>query len=201
MRPRDISQLVIRAELMPETNRFTTRTIVAGFPGVGKSTAAKENPDLFLDLESSDYHWIVNDKGQKVCNPRWPNNYFQAILDAAFKPFNPTNEIYIYVLISTHKEILDLLRKCHIYYMAVVPKTKIIYIQRYIDRGSSDEFIESLNNNFEKYIKDIESSSAFGIHYTDDYLCNIYAPRPEDLINYSIDYSNFENSVAAVNEE
>ena len=193
MRPRDISELIIRAELIDQTSNFTTRTIVAGFPGVGKSEAAKLYPDKFLDMESSDYHWIY-DEGNKKANPMWPVNYFKAIMEAANKPFTVNGDKYLYVLISTHKEVLDLLRKCHVYYMAVVPKTKVIYIQRYIDRKSPVSFIETLDKNFEKFIKDIEESSAFGIHYTD--ILHVY----ELKMGYTVDYSNFGNPTAAVNE-
>lgn len=197
-RSRNISELIIRAELLPETDRYTQRTIIAGFPGVGKSTAAKEHPELFLDLESSDYHWIVDGEGNKVVNPVWPVNYFKAIMEAANTPFTANGPKYLYVLTSTHKEVLDLFRKCNIYYMAILPKTKIIYVQRYIDRKSSAEFIKKLNENFENYIKDVENSSAFGIHYTDHYLLDVYSPAPEDIINPTVDYTNFGDTTVNI---
>lgn len=197
-RNRNISNLIIRAELLPETDRFTQRTIIAGFPGVGKSTAAEKYPDYFLDMESSDYHWITDENGNKTANPMWPVNYFNAIMEAANTPFNVNGPKYLYVLTSTHKEVLDLFRKYHTYYMAVLPKSKDIYIQRYIDRKSSSDFIKKLDENFESFIKDVEESSAFGIHYTDHFLAELYKPAPEDIINPTVDFTNFGDPTAVV---
>ena len=57
-------------------NHSDNRYIVAGFPGTGKSTAAEWFPQEFIDMESSDYHWIhINGTGGKKINPEWPNNY------------------------------------------------------------------------------------------------------------------------------
>lgn len=197
-RSRNISNLIIRAELMSETDRYTQRTIIAGFPGVGKSTAAEKYPEYFLDMESSDYHWITDENGNKTANPMWPVNYFKAIMEAANKPFTANGPRYLYVLTSTHKEVLDLFRKCHIYYMAVLPKSKDIYIQRYIDRKSSSDFIKKLDANFESFIKDVEESSAFGIHYTDHFLAELYNPAPEDIINPTVDYTNFGDTTVNI---
>ena len=41
---------------MQSNEKVSTKKVIAGFPGVGKSTAAKLHPDIFIDLESSDYH-------------------------------------------------------------------------------------------------------------------------------------------------
>ena len=149
------------------------KTIVAGFAGIGKSTAGKKYPNLFIDMESSDYHWITDEGGNKYLNPEWPINYVNAILKA-------TETIKIgepfYVLTSTHSEVLEEFKKRQIYYMVVIPKTKSVALKRYKERGSSPKFIKSMENNFDKYIQDVKNSSAFLIYTTDMYLEDIFIP-------------------------
>ena len=151
---------------------YRIKNIIAGFPGVGKSTAAKNKDWMFLDMESSDYHWVIDDDGNKTCNPEWPINYVDAIIEAAHDNMSPQ----IYILISTHNEVLAELDKRHIYYNAVLPKSKDIYLQRYRERGNTEEFIEKLDANFDTFIKSVESTNVFGIYYTDDYLFSIFVP-------------------------
>lgn len=184
------TDLIIRPNLMPETFNFTNKLIVAGFPGTGKSTAAKNDPETFLDMESSDYHWVYKD-GVKIAHPEWPNNYIEAILEQANKTYDMSRHIYICT--STHKEVLDEFKARELYFMAVVPKTKSLYIQRYRDRGSSQEFIDLLDKKFEDFIGDIENSTAFGIYYTDGYLQNVWHPDSED-INVTPDFTGLNTT-------
>ena len=71
--------------------------VVFGFAGIGKSTLCKNtNNKKFLDLESSNFQWILNDE-QKLLpveqrkglifqkNPDWPDNYAKAIIDVRNK--------------------------------------------------------------------------------------------------------------------
>ena len=180
------TELFIRTNRLPDALNFSNKLIIAGFPGTGKSTAAKKMPELFVDMESSDYHWIY--KGDtKYTNPEWPKNYIEAILERANRPYN-TDEKHLYICISTHKEVLDELAARGIYYMAIVPKTKDLYIQRYRDRGSSQEFIDLLDKKFESFVEDIENSSAFGIYYTDGYLQNVCLTGGRD-VNVTPDFT------------
>lgn len=151
---------------------FKLKSIIAGFPGVGKSAAAKAKDWMFLDMESSDYHWIASSDDNKICNPNWPINYVDAILEAA----RDTGKTHIYILISTHNEVLAELDRRRIYYTAVLPRSKDIYIRRYVGRGNDAVFIQKLEENFESFIKSVESTNVFGIYYTDDFLLNIFAP-------------------------
>ena len=184
------TELVIRADLLSDSSNFTSKLIIAGFPGVGKSTAAKNRPEIFVDMESSDYHWVYKD-GTKCVNPEWPNNYITAIIEQADKPYD-SNHRYLYVCTSTHKEVLDEFRARGLYYTAIVPKTKSLYLQRYRDRGSSQEFIDLLDKKFEEFIEDIEKSSAFGIYYTDVYLQNVYLGGCDD--NVTPDFTNLNTN-------
>lgn len=167
----------------PDLNlKFRMKNIIAGFPGVGKSTAAKEKDWMFLDMESSDYHWIIDEDGNKVCNPAWPKNYVNAILAAA----NDATKPQIYILTSTHNEVLAEFDRLGLYYTAVLPRSKDIYIQRYRERGNTEEFIQKLESNFEEFIKSVESTNVFAIYYTDDYLYKIFVPDDSDSYPYSI---------------
>lgn len=158
------------------------KNIIAGFPGVGKSTAAKNKDWMFLDIESSDYHWVVDGEGNKVCHPEWPINYVDAIMEAAKDMGKPQ----LYILISTHNEVLTELDKRGIYYNAVLPRSKDIYLQRYRERGNTEEFITKLDVNFDTFIKSVESTNVFGIYYTDDYLFKIFVPNDTDEYPYKV---------------
>ena len=43
----------------------SSKIIIAGFPGVGKSEAAKIIPGVVMDVESSEWHWNED----KTLNP------------------------------------------------------------------------------------------------------------------------------------
>lgn len=158
------------------------KNIIAGFPGVGKSTAANNKHWIFVDMESSDYHWCYDGSGNKLCHPEWPINYVDAIMEAARDMMQPQ----LYILISTHNEVLTELDRRGIYYNAVLPKSKDIYLQRYRERGNSEEFIAKLDSNFDSFIKSVEDTKVFGIYYTDDYLINIFVRDSENEYPYKV---------------
>lgn len=167
----------------PDTSlKYNMKNIIAGFPGVGKSTAAEMKDWMFLDMESSNYHWMIDEKGDKVCNPAWPTNYVNAIIAASHDCTKPQ----LYILTSTHNEVLAEFDRLGLYYNAVLPKSKDVYIQRYRERGNSEEFIEKLESNFDAFIKSVESTNVFGIYYTDNYLYKIFVPDNRDAYPYSV---------------
>ena len=150
------------------------KIIIAGFPGVGKSTCASID-NKFIDLESSDFHWIYSADipSQKCKNPEWPQNYVDTIKTIA----NSTDDSQeyrdsIYIMCSTHKEVLTKLIENKLSFIIVAPKSKDLYIQRYRDRGSSEEFINSLDEHWDEYMQDI-SSYTIPVIYTDEYLGDI----------------------------
>lgn len=146
------------------------KIVICGFPGVGKSTAADNK--VMIDLESSDYHWIMTPEG-KVQHPEWPMNYISFISMLV----NETDglkdyEDLKYIFTSTHKEVIKGLMTKKIPFVIVAPKSKLKYIQRYRERGSSEAFIKSLRDNWGCYMKDI-SSYGVPVIYTDVYLGDI----------------------------
>lgn len=142
------------------------KVIIAGFPGVGKSTAAMINGLQVKDMESSDFHWITDENGNKVPNPKWPENYTLAIIEAAY---NDGCAAPLYIAISTHKVVLEELELRRIPFVVYAPETKEYAIGRYEARGSSPEFIKSIDEHWDEYMQDIHSYQAHCIQ-SDEYL-------------------------------
>lgn len=154
--------------------------IIAGFPGVGKSTAAKlfgttdiENENRCIDLESSDFHWIIDKDGGKHLHPEWPVNYINAMKLLLFETRGLEKYKNLkYVCISTHKDVLSALRDQEIEFCIVAPLSKENAIERYKKRGSSKEFIQKLDENWDTYMNDLNSYD-MPVIKTDEYLYDI----------------------------
>ena len=107
----------------------------------GKSTCGKKYKNV-IDMESTVYKYL-NEKGNdetrksnpdRIPNPSWPQNYFQALEEIKNK--------YDYILISD--DICDeFLHKNNYEYWQVYPQIdlKQEYLQRCKQRGNNDEFI------------------------------------------------------------
>ena len=109
--------------------------IICGYAGVGKSTAAKNLPNV-VDLESTPFkkNWkLYADVAQHMNN----NGYI--------------------VLLSWCKEIRDELLARGQQFFVAVPSVnhKESYRQRYIERGNTQEFIDLQMDNWEKWLEDI----------------------------------------------
>lgn len=123
--------------------------IIAGFPGVGKSSVVSY-PTTVYDVESSIFHWVIEEDGTRALNLLWPDNYINAIDRFAAMP-NATH-----VLVSTHKEVIEGLLKNHDI-VVVMPTNyqKNDYLQRYLRRGSSAEFIAMMDRKFDSMLADL----------------------------------------------
>ena len=115
--------------------------IICGFPGTGKSMMAKFSN--WVDLESTPFRereaWLL---------------YAEVAKHMSDSGYN--------VMVSTHKELLDALEQIETRYTVVVPPVsdKKIYMGRYYGRKNSQEFVEKLHSNWERWISDlIETSS------------------------------------------
>lgn len=118
-------------------------TVIAGFPGVGKTEAKKHlenNGVLALDSDSSNF-----DKEY------FPQNYIEHI-----KQVIADQEVRV-IFISSHKEVRDAMRDAGITYMMVhpVPELKEEYIRRYTERGSPQVFIEKIEANWDNWITEM----------------------------------------------
>lgn len=122
---------------------YKNTQIISAFPGCGKSHLYKNNGDkIILDSDSS-----------KFDKTNFPQNYIQHIKDNIGKA-----DI---ILVSSHKEVRDELVKNNIDFTLVYPQidTKLEYIERYIQRGSPESFINLLNNNWENWISELEAQT------------------------------------------
>lgn len=149
------------------SRHFISTTIVAGFPGIGKSTVAAKFPVMVRDLESSDFHWIksktnngdweLDENGNKIPNPLWPSNYIESIKALE------SSGMYLNVMVSSHKLIREEMVKAGIRYTNVFPENtpqmKKLILDRYKSRGSSPEFIENLDTHWDEYIAEMENDS------------------------------------------
>lgn len=106
------------------------------------------NPETTLDSDSSSFSWIEVD-GHKIRNTEFPNNYIQHIKENIGK--------YEFIFVSSHEEVRKALVKNCIFFYLMYPNIteKEMYIQRYKERGSSDEFINLISENWEKWIKQL----------------------------------------------
>ena len=120
--------------------------IISAFPGVGKTTYHKNNPETTLDSDSSGFSWVVNENGEKVRNPEFPQNYITHIKENIGK--------YKYIFVSSHKEVRDaLLDNCIFFYLVYpVNSRKEEFIQRYKDRGNDENFIKLVKTNWENWM-------------------------------------------------
>lgn len=106
--------------------------VIAGFPCIGKSYAAKrlqENGILAVDLESSIFHWNRFDD-LVVPNPTFPHNYIEAISNVIGK--------VSYVFLSTHEEVVNALISNGIDFKIVVPTISADYINELKSRNTLD---------------------------------------------------------------
>lgn len=124
--------------------------IISGFPGIGKSFVCEKYRDsdiIISDSDSSLFSWLE----PGVRNPEFPNNYVEHIIENIGK--------VDYILISSHDIVRKALAERGIQYILVYPDISLRdeYINRYIQRGSSEEFINNIKNTFEEFVYQCEN--------------------------------------------
>lgn len=124
--------------------------IISGFPGTGKSVLFNGNQNSVSDSDSSGYSWIINEQGEKVRNPEFPNNYIEHI-----KSLIGNKRV---ICVSTHDSVRKALKDNGIDYILVYPdrNCKSIYIDNYKNRGNDQKFIDMMNKNWDKFIDELE---------------------------------------------
>lgn len=158
--------------------------IISGFAGIGKTYFAKNNPDISIDLESSNFKWIfdgsienVDTEGRKgltnkTFNPEWPLNYIQAIKDA--------NAKYDFVFISMDKDVREILKNENFRYFVAFPilECKEEYILRYKERKNGENFINLLETKYDEWINDLILSEPNQIRlHQGEFIWNKIGPR------------------------
>lgn len=107
--------------------------IICGFPGVGKTMMAKFS--RWVDLESTPFsyrgQWLLY---AEVAKHMSDNGYT--------------------VMVSTHTEMLEALEQIEARYTVVIPPItdKDTYLRRYDLRGNTCDFIQHLDENWQKWI-------------------------------------------------
>jgi len=85
---------------------------------------------------------------------------------------------YDFIFLSTHSSVTDELYERKIDYMCVYPEmdAKNIYINRYKNRGDSDEFVDNIDYHWDMYIVSCQCSQAkIKIELSDDiYLLDVF---------------------------
>ena len=129
--------------------------IIAGFATCGKSILGKKYSNI-KDLESSPFKNIMRDdlsieeqKGiKREINPMWPQNYYNAIIEAANQ--------YDIVLVQLKPEHFDYFDKHNIKYSIAYPNIKNWQEveKRCIKRGNNETFIKRLKEVFIPYYED-----------------------------------------------
>lgn len=142
---------------MTETHYIPKGTIISGFAGIGKTTAALKY-DNVIDLESSqfffklpnnltnkDYEKLKGDSSRPI-NPNGLSDYVDAIIQAKNK--------YDYVLIAMFPALIQELNKRNIDIQIVLPHIDdiVTYKRRYQDRGNNKNWINNMIENWETYL-------------------------------------------------
>ena len=110
--------------------------IISAFPGVGKTHFSNNTNLKVKDSDSSTFP-----------KENFPQNYIESIREDIGK--------YDVILVSSHEQVREALYRNKIEYNLVFPhgNCKEEYIQRYIDRGSPDAFIELLDRMWDQWIE------------------------------------------------
>ena len=113
--------------------------VLSCFPATGKTHYFNNNKETCLDSDSS-----------KFDKANFPQNYIDHIKENL-------NKGYEFILVSTHKEVRAALVEAGIEFCIVCPmKTdKLAYLERYIRRGSSIEFLRFMDKNWLSFIDEI----------------------------------------------
>lgn len=142
---------------MSETHFIPKGTIISGFAGIGKTTAALKY-DNVIDLESSqfffnlpnnitkkDYEKLKGDSSRLI-NPNGLSDYIDAIIEAKDK--------YDYVLIAMFPALIQELNNKNIDVQIVLPHIDdiVTYKRRYQDRGNSKNWIDNMIENWNNYL-------------------------------------------------
>lgn len=139
------------------------KIIMHVFPGYGKTYTVEnklfEHSGLkIVDLDSGNYKWPVDEKGNRSYDKpvdNWVEKYYLDINKHLFE-FNCD-----IVMISTHKEVIQMTyekfsnRYNKIERIIVVPSSKHykdFFLERYRKRGSSPEFIKLVEENWDNWI-------------------------------------------------
>lgn len=130
--------------------------IISAFPGTGKTYFYEKykNSDIkVLDSDSSNFSWIKDKNGNNTTkrNPDFPQNYINHIKENIGKA-----DI---IFVSSHDIVRQSLYDNGIKYIVAYPDNdcKDEYLERYRNRGNTEEFINMMNKNWDKFINGMKN--------------------------------------------
>jgi len=117
-------------------------TVIAAFPGTGKSWAHLHCEALTLDSDSSAFSW----ESTGVRHSEWPTNYMTHIAKNC--------GMVEYIFVSSHSEVRAAMGAAGIPYVLVLPRRedKALYLARYEKRGSPQAFIDLLSKHWDTWL-------------------------------------------------
>ena len=145
-------------------------TIICGFSGIGKSTAAEQKNRKILDFESSGYSNIFENGFAVSKNKNFPKNYIDKLEELI-----ETNEADYYLL-SCHEEVRNELKARGLKYMIILPYRdyKNEYIKRWVRRGSDIDFITKMSERWDAMIDSCATDTVPKIYLDEhEYLSDI----------------------------
>ena len=142
---------------MSETHFIPKGTIISGFAGIGKTTAALKY-DNVIDLESSKFFFelpnnLTNKHYEKLkgdssrpINPNGLSDYVDAIIQSKDK--------YDYILIAMFPALIEELNKRNIDVQIVLPHIDdvVTYKRRYKDQGNNINWIDNMIKNWNAFL-------------------------------------------------
>ena len=131
-----------------EKFEFIPTVIISAFPGTGKSHYTRENPELCSDSDSSGFSWT----SPGVRNPEFPSNYMDHI-----KGLIKEGEKGL-IFVSSHAEVRSALEAAGMHFSLVYPTDDQAndYLERYIQRGSPQAFLDRVVPNFKQWVNDLK---------------------------------------------
>ena len=140
--------------------------VIAGFPGIGKSYFKENHLDLkVLDSDSSSFSKKSD----------FPLNYIRTI-----KSHLRSTDV---ILVSTHEVVREALTRFGIEHIIVAPEASASererYVQRYRERGSSEQFISLIEDNWFDWLLDIGKGSNVHTLASGEYLEDAWQSNPD----------------------
>lgn len=141
-------------------------TIISAFPGTGKTYYCHNGNWSQYAPEK----WSTDSDSSKFSKDEFPQNYIKHIKSKVGE--------YRYIFVSSHKEVRDALVKEGLPFDLVYPSLdlKHEYLQRYKARGNNESFINLLEANWGKWLKELPSQKGCNhvVLKSNQFISNIY---------------------------